>query len=138
MTGEEARGGGGVEELAGELGDLELGGADVGDELVGLEDGGELVHPVFDGEDGDGEDDDVGGEEDEVVVGLGGALAEGVGLDGDAGLGDGFAVECGEVLLAVGVDAVDVAFVAGGSQGEADGGADEAGADDGDAFDHDA
>jgi len=60
VAGEEARGAGRVEEFAGELGDLELRAADVGDELVRVKDGCELVHPVLDGENGNSEEDDVG------------------------------------------------------------------------------
>src|SRR6202040_2194950 len=121
----EARGVRRGKELAGEFGDLELGAAGVGDELMRFQHRCELVHPVLDGEDGHGEDDDVG-------VMDPGALAEGV----EAGFADGAAVNGSEVLLPIGVDAVDLAFESGGTQGEADRRTDQPRPDDGDAFDH--
>ncbi len=107
--------------VTGMVTDSALDAADVGDELMVAENGREAVEPFEDGEDGAAEEDEVG------------FSGGGEGIVGDHG--DGFAAERGVELVGIRVPAGDGAGEAVGAQGEADGGSDEAGAEDGDALD---
>ncbi len=59
MAGKEARSAGLVVEVRGQLRDLNLGAADIGDELMLAKHRREPLHPVEDGEHGPGQQDDV-------------------------------------------------------------------------------
>jgi len=111
------------EEVVGPLEDLRFGGADVGEEDTGGKGGGDALEHV-------GELADGGGEDDEVAGGEGLASGDGVG----EGFVDGVAVEGG--LEGGGVGAADAEDACGELaffECEAEGGAEETDAEDGDA-----
>ena len=121
MTGEEARLAGRVVFVTSTGTNCALDAADVGDELVFSQNGGEAVEPFKNGEHRATEKDDVG---------LRGGGERVVGDDGD-----GFAAKRDVELIGVGVPACDGALESMRAHRETDGGSDEAGAEDGDALD---